>query len=440
MYRRTRLHPQSRKTPASATRTVRRGACAQRWSSRGEGSVGGHSRSGSIVPIIVMSLLVVMLLLALVLDRIWLDAAQIELQTTAEMSALAAATELVSDELLKPVDPDHRFAHARQQAARLAQLNLVAGRGVQLDVSQKGDIRFGRRIVDEETGRSVFVETDNGPTHVLVRAHRTRQRNNPVAMVLSSLDGTAHADMVEQAEARIDNLIYAFRPQPNLPIPLLPLAIRARKLREANTSDSTGNWADDIEGERVQDKLGYDRPTREVLRQPDGIPEMELVTLKRHGKRTTPNVALLEFAGSFSNGELSRQIHFGLSSDDLVECDGQLNIHQHTPWIGCSLRIGRSVVHELQSIIGEPRLVVLYEEVEIKGRMGHGRLRCAGVAAVRILKAAAQADGSVCLTVQPTVMTTRTAVLADELTPEETSALQNPVAANRYVYKLQLTR
>ena len=58
-------------------------------------------RRGVITPLAAMVLLVVLAGIALVVNRLWLDAASLEVTTCIETAVLAAGQELAADDLLK---------------------------------------------------------------------------------------------------------------------------------------------------------------------------------------------------------------------------------------------------------------------------------------------------------------------------------------------------
>src|SRR5262245_51018624 len=85
-------------------------------------------RRGFTTPAVAIALLIAMCGLALILDRLWLDAADLELTTAAEAAALGAASALANDDLLRiNADPELRQDDARNAAAWIASQNTVAG-------------------------------------------------------------------------------------------------------------------------------------------------------------------------------------------------------------------------------------------------------------------------------------------------------------------------
>jgi len=128
-----------------------------------------------MAPVVLIALVVVVSAVGLVLDRVWLQAAQVELLTAAESAALGAGRYLVSDDLLRTEpNPKKCIERARKAAVDAAANNRTSGQSVVLDGSPEGDVRFGRLLKQERTGQVIFVETIHDPTSVVVRAQHTR--------------------------------------------------------------------------------------------------------------------------------------------------------------------------------------------------------------------------------------------------------------------------
>lgn len=126
-------------------------------------------RRGSMALAAMMSLLVIIGGVAVALDRLWLDSAKTELEAAIEAAALRGGQFLASDDLLRPeFDIDARLELARQEAAKIARQNLIAGDPVELDITPEGDVRFGRLVHRDRTKEDVFLETADRPTSVVV--------------------------------------------------------------------------------------------------------------------------------------------------------------------------------------------------------------------------------------------------------------------------------
>ncbi|MCA9070059.1 MAG: hypothetical protein KDA84_14100, partial [Planctomycetaceae bacterium] len=140
-------------------------------------------RAGTILPGILVGLVVMICCLALVLDKLWMDAATTELRTASEAAAFAAARELIQDDLLcEDYDSQERMKAARERALEVAWENPVAGQPVELDATPDGDIRFGQLVCDSDSGRTRFLQTVQKPRTVVVTSCRLRSRGNPVAL------------------------------------------------------------------------------------------------------------------------------------------------------------------------------------------------------------------------------------------------------------------
>ena len=377
------------------------------------------------------ALLVVMGATALVLDRLWLDSAQAELSTAAEAAAVAAAGRLADDHTLSGSESLRRtLRQARQSAQLAASSNLVAGRPVTLDTRPHRDVRFGRVVTHSESGRTRFLETDSAPRSVVVTAHKNRRRDNPVALLFQRVLRRAAANVVARAEASLDNHVVGLRPVGRVPVPAVPIAIR--KQTDAN---GTLGWQQQIVDGQGADRYAFDSASGQVLRQADGIPEIVLHSQPSDATSVQANFVLLGFDPSFAFGSLNRQIRTGLSAIDVDDDRGWFNWRRRLVHLPGCVTVNHSLLPAFRSIIGQRRICLLYDSLATANHNGRCQVPCCELVAVRILSAVARPGNAIELVVQPTVITTRTAVLLDEATVHSAA----PVPANRYIYKLRLT-
>ncbi|MCH8829840.1 MAG: hypothetical protein IID45_09710, partial [Planctomycetes bacterium] len=317
----------------------------------------------------------------------------------------------------------------------IAALNRVVGKPLQLGRNGKGGFRFGRHVVDDETGRSRFVETLTRPVSVRVTARRTRRNGNPIALLLRQISGQPSGNVTRRAEASIDNHVVGVRPFRNVPVPALPLAILAHD----PTGRRSDTWTAQIERRGGGDQFAFDRKSGRVIREADGIPEIVLTTMPATGNATDGNVQLIDLNSDFRPDVIERQFSRGWSRRDLREHRGELRLIADSK-DGLEFtsfgRITNSLPQQLRNLIGQSRICLLYSTHTPVGRIGFGRVRCRRFVAVRILSVRSNGDDSYRITVQPAVMTTRTALLADRKMPPA----ERRRFANRYIYKLQLTR
>ena len=129
-------------------------------------------------------------------------------------------------------------------------------------------------------------------------------------------------------------------------------------------------------------------------------------------------------------------------------------------------QLSKSHSAAFENLIGEPRICFLYSTVSAGEPLASNKANCTELIAIRIMSVNTLSDGTCTVTVQPTVMTTRSAVLASEntLIPNGSNRSGDPyvsnasellpndgtwsgsetplstnVVPNRYVYKLRLT-
>ncbi|MDA0285078.1 MAG: hypothetical protein O3B13_18620 [Planctomycetota bacterium] len=433
--------------------------------------VQNSKRRGSMALAAMMSLLVIVGGVAVALDRLWLDSAQTELEAAVEAAALRGGQFLACDDLLRPEsDIAARLERAREAAGDIASKNLIAGNPVELDITPEGDIRFGRLVHRGRTGDDVFLETNDRPTSVVVRAVHSRARNNPVAMFLKSVIGNKEADVAALSEATIDNQVVGLQPLADVPVPVLPIAIlrggsggdrrgedgpRGEGRRHGNgdandRGDDEGNlsesWTSQIDDREGGDQYRFDELTGQITEEPDGIPEIRVRSAVRRGNPKQANVHLFVVNQSSSLQQLVSQVRSGWSESDMPGHLSTMRLDEGSHEFETVNGINGSMPQVLRELIGECRILFLYDRFLPAGRSGAGRIQIEQAVAGRILSVTELDDECCELIIQPGVLTTRTALLASESGSSTTgSSTQSGVVgaprqlANRYIYKLQIT-
>lgn len=419
----------------------------------------GLRRRGFTTPAVAVALLVAMAGLALILDRLWLDAADLELTTAAESAALNAASELATDQLLtlKP-DVELRMELARTAAAFIASQNTVAGAPVMLDSSAEGDIRFGRLVLDDQAGQVRFEESSTNPNTAVVTALRTRRSSNPVALFVSGVTGQPYGDVATRVEAVVDNRISAVRPQDGVPVPAFPIAIWWKD----PTGQRMDTWENQIEARKGPDQYGYDSLTHSVYSGSDGIPEIVLRSQQRGQSAANTNVVVVDVGSGMNDQTLARQFASGWTTDDLSGLGGELSA-TNPGTLRASAELRHADRQALDSLIGEPRICLLYSSATAVNNSQSLQATCIRLVAIRVLAVRDQGDGSCELVAQPCVLKTKTAVLnvtapysTESVVPvspysaatagagstgvSTTPAVQTGSAGHPYIYKLQLSQ
>ncbi len=398
-------------------------------------------RRGSLMPAIAFALLVVGAVAALVLNRLWVDAAEVELRKAAEAAALSAAGEYLGDHLLvQQPDYDQIALQAKRRAAALSLSNTVAGQPVEISLADngRGDIYFGYQYYDAETGQTTFLESNSQATGVVVRTYRYQRLGNPINLFVEAAGAQPQADALVYAEASFDNVIDHFRPTYALPVPALPLAVLAND----PSGKRVDTWNVQITERQGADLYRFDSPSRSVVEGPDGIPEMVLHSVPLNSDPLLSNVQLLEFNNELNEQEISRQIQNGLYPNDLEQFGGVIPAQSPISVSG-SANITTPLQQSLESQIGQQKLCLLYTKQAPMTIPGWSNLVCQQVVAVRVMKVVPETEESATVIIQPTVMTTKTAALARFIqadgAPGGTTAtgLYQP---NPYVYKLFVSR
>ncbi len=427
-----------------------------------------------MMPAIAVALVAILSGAALVVDRLWLDTAHTELRTAAEAAVLAAGRELANDDLLRDTyNRQSRVMKARLAAARIAAENFAIGDPLLLNTDDNGDVRVGQLSIDEITGEAVFIETDENPTTVVVSARRTNDRQWPVDLPFRTLAGPNSADVVAIAEATLDNHVIGLRSVDHLPIPTLPIAILAEAMtpvlpislqsKKPNSRskpnsnkdgehDALGNalpmptWKRDIEQRRGNDRFAFDPIDGAVSEESDGIPEIVLRTVSPNGKIPDGNAFVVGLRTDLTNDDLRYQIVEGWSARDLEPFGGELMMNQG-PLTLTGLRgvDAGTVGGSLRRMIGQPRVCLLYDRADVSSNSEVAQLNCIGFVAGRVMSAIEFSENVVEIVLQPTVMTSRSAVVASEVSDvmsgmsSSTAHASGDVASNRYLYKLRLT-
>lgn len=396
-------------------------------------------RAGYIAPILALLLCVMLGGLALMLDRLWLDMAHEEAQNAAEMTALAAARELASDDLLRvPTNSLNSIERCQETAIEIASRHQVAGIPVSLD--PQADLKVGVLVPDETSGLETFLETNHASRSVQVLISRTSAGGNPVSRFLTGLTHQGGADVRAAAEATLDDRVVGVQTLAGVSAPVLPIAVLLDAPVATASALATGTppaipcWKRDILERQGTDLWGYDTNTGTVTAGPDGIPEIVLTTTAAGADPTTSNVAFLHLTGNAHDDPLDRQIRHGWNDADLQHDQGRFLISQGPRRITGRTVIGAGSEAALREVVGQNRIICLYQRL-LPGSGTWHNLEIVGLAAGRILKVN-HLEGQIRqLVLQPAVLATRHAVTVTDI---ETDSLQTP--PNPTIFKLKLTQ
>jgi len=373
-----------------------------------------------MVPAIAMALLVVGSAMALVFDRLWQDAAFIELRSAGEAAALAAANRLAGDESLrKEPDWETLCQEARTAAADVAAKNLVGGLPVKMWDGEDGDVELGRMVPDS-SGAKVFVRTSENPDCVIAHVEQGRGTSNPLGLLVRDLTGAGRL-LRTTVQATANHRILGLRPYEGANTPLLPIALAA-----------TGPTGWDASIAAGPDLSSVPRGTSTVVPAPDGVSEMTALSAPSQATQREQLLATLhvfDIGLGLSGERLAEQCENGMSVNDLRRHGGELWMDGKPITFKSTPKIPGAVPAALAGLVGQTRMCLVYDAV-LPGSSGdQWNIVCRRLVAIRILGVQPVADGMVVLHVQPAVVITRTAIVA-----EDDEAEWNP-----FVCKVSLT-
>jgi len=412
-----------------------------------------HHRRGFITPLAAIVLLVVMAGIALIVNRLWLDAASLEVTTCVETAVLAAGQEMVSDELLKD-KPDYQslMQKAEESANQALKLNSVAGQQIGIQLTKGDNLLFGKSVPVAESGIKRFLQTDHEPTSIQIQTQSPGRVANPVAEFLSDLTRSHPGSAGAQIQATLDNHVRGIRPFKNMAVPAYPLAI----LKNDPTGKHTQTWELQIDLKRGKDEYRYDPQTKTVSKGADGIPEIILTGKPRRGDLSDANMQILDFGTGFKTDLVTEQILSGLTRNNLKHFQGELLFDAGPLPVKCSPNIENGEQDAFREMIGQCRICFLYDQLETQSGSYEGTALCTNMVAGRIMSVQRLENQACELIVQPGVLSSRSVVLA---IPEADANLKQPLQKtkqavnqigqtaglkqdhqNKYIYKLYLTQ
>lgn len=370
------------------------------------------TRRGAIIPLVAIMLVILLGMCAFAIDYGYMLKTQGELQNTADSAALAGAQQLLNQsQLTGSYDATGVMYAAQTKAQYFAPLHKAGGKAIAM---QSADIVCGY-IANPRDQTSPFTTGTTPYNSVQVTAQRTAQENGSLNLFFARLLGTNAADLKATATATYDGNLKGFKFAPNPSTPqtcsLLPFAL------DVNT------WNQIISG-TGPDAWSYDPSTKAVTSGSDNIKEAMVFPSKSGaGNFGTVNI------GTTNNGtgNLMRQVQNGPNAADFDNMGGQVALGSNGTLMlngnpGISAAIGNSV----QSIIGQPRTLMLYQPPAPNG--ASGQYTIVGFAGVVICWVQLTGPDKF-VAIQP------------EIVIDNTAYGGGPITNNRFVFPpLQLTR
>jgi hypothetical protein len=235
------------------------------------------------------------------------------------------------------------------------------------------------------------------------------------------------------AEASIDNRVVGVRPIDGAAVPLIPLAI----LETDPLGIRTDTWAIQIEQRAGADVWTFDEDTNAIRPGPDGISEIVLRSARSGAdaqEQVQANVRCVDIGNRLGERAVTLQMLNGVTAIDLAAWGGALRFDQGRVALDSASTIGGGPQIALLQSIGQPRIWLLYASTGEDS--ADAIVTATRLVAGRVMAVSTGSEGEAEIVLQPCVLTTRTAELADSsFSPDEAELVANP-----YIYKLHLTQ
>ena len=322
-------------------------------------------RRGNVIVLTAFFMTVMVAFVALGVDLGFLQNARVELQTSADSSAMAAAAELTYyDESLMaqealPQNIADYLAAARDRAVQYAALNEVCQSAPIVDPntsnSQAGDVVIGY-LADGADPQGPLDTTDPQKYNaVQIRVRRVSSQNGEVPMFFGRSLGLGSVATEAIATAVIEKNIDGFRtPDDNETLNVLPYAI------------DRDTWNNLINSGTGSDNWRWDESTNTVVLGSDNIKEINLFPQASGwaAKRGTVDIG----SSSNSTADLARQIVQGISKQEMLDLGKPLEFDGTGKLtLNGDMGISTGVKDQLASIVGKTRIIPIFESVTGSG-------------------------------------------------------------------------
>ena len=336
--------------------------------------VNPYARPGSAVAFVAVMSTVLIGCAALAIDVGMLYNVRVELQRTADAAALAGASKLLDDDLLKGgSNISDEILAAQQMAKANAALNKVQNASPQV---ASADIRAGYLNNPSNLSEAINFSSPTQYNTLQVTVRRDGSTNGPVPLIFGSIFTLSSVNVTATAAATYKDGVVGYQVTSKTGnADLLPLALHVNMWIQllAQTGGVTDNYT-------------YDSDTGAVTSGSDGIHEVNLYPGGGTGQLPPGNFGTVNIGPSYnSTSHLSSQIRYGVTADDLSYYDGgklQLGA-DGTLILSGDTGMSTAMKDDLAAIIGKPRAIPLFNLVTDPGN--NAMFTIVGFAGIRIV-------------------------------------------------------
>jgi hypothetical protein len=324
-------------------------------------------RSGSILVLALLLMVTMLTIVAMAVDLGYVQVAATEMQRSADAAAAAGAWNLLNAQGPGRTVSQSTLDAVRSTAGKYAGLNRVAQAAPGLALE---DAVIGSLVYPYSHTSLTFGDLSRYNA-VSVRVRRTASQNGEIGLFFARVMRINSCPLEVQATAAFCNNVIGFRfPSNGQNLQVLPLAL------DKQTWDAllagVGN-----------DLYRWDPATKTVKAGADGIPEANLYPegTGSPGNRGTVDIG----SSSNSTADLSRQIRYGVTESDLAYIGGKLELDATGKlYLNGDTGISAGIKDDLASIIGQPRIIPIFDQVTGSGN--NATFRIVEFAGVRILE------------------------------------------------------
>jgi len=323
-------------------------------------------RSGNVLVITLLMMVAMLIVVAMAVDLGYVQMAATEMQRSADAAAEAGAWRLLNTASSGQAIDQTALAAVRSTAGQFAGLNMVTRTAPDLAVE---DAVIGSLVYPFNQTSFTF-DTPSRFNAVSVHVRRTAAQNGEIGLFFARVMGIDTCPLQTQATAAFCNNVQGFRfPSSGQNLGFLPFALD----KETWDGLMAGGGTDDYR---------WNPDTKQVVAGTDGIKEINLYPQGTGcpGNRGTVNIG----ASNNSTAHISSQIRNGLSEADLAFHGGELKLDANGHlYLSGDPGISAGVKDDLASIIGQPRILPIFDQVT--GNGNNATYRIVGFVGARTL-------------------------------------------------------
>ena len=316
---------------------------------------GRHTRRGGVVVFVAVVMVVLLSMAALTIDLGTLYVARAELQRSADAAALAAALDLLDEDILAgaPYMYDE-IAAATASAVEYGGMNAVMNAYPTIDPSS--DVTIGY-LLDPDNPDDVFTTAVNPSLYnsARVTVRRTSVLNGSVIFSFAAIFGSYSSDLVAEATATYKDGVTGFEVTPATGnAGLVPFSLHVDAWDDLITQSFT-----------MGDNYSWDEATQSVVPGPDGIMELNLYPGGGANQLPPGNFGTIDIgASNNSTQDLARQIRTGVNESDIAALGGSFSV---PTTLNGDTGLSAGIKDDLASIVGQARTISLFSNVSGNG-------------------------------------------------------------------------